>query len=469
MFFGTVSAEPWINTSDMQMRSDVETLADIGIIKVPVTSYPLMWAGIIKDVDSTNIQDVPSEYKNVFWRVKKAGKVAVSTRQKKLLRFAASNSEQVLRSFGDSSRHRMELTANRAGMNKSFAWNVQINRALDPMDNDRVYFDGSYIAAVWENWVISIGSVEKWWGASWDSANLISNNARTPFGITFTRNYSDASNLPVLNWLGKWNITGFIARLDDDRVINEPNFSGLSFSFKPVDSLEFSYRATAISGGISEPNLENIEQENIEQPNIDNKIINGVDFRWNLPRVVTSESFPTSLYVSATDDDQHSNFSSLQYGLTSRIKVFSHDWRIFLESSQTKPNNLNVDSFNSTYEDEFYRTGYRYNRRAIGSTFDNDSKVVSFGIMGNLSSHQSFVLKLQNLSINQRGNANERDLNHTISSTDKRLKRISGHWKYQIDRHNQIEVKMDYTDKIFDEFERQKDKLSIGFEWSYLF
>ena len=462
-FCSYISAEPWINTSDIQLRSDIETLADIGIIKVPVTSYPLMWAGIIRDIDSTNIQDVPVEYKNVFWRIKKAGKAAVSTREKKLLKFAVSNSEQTLRSFGDSSRHKMELTANRASMNSSLAWNVQINRALDPMDNDRVYFDGSYIAAVWENWVVSIGSVEKWWGASWDSANLISNNARTPFGLTFSRNYSDVSDLPVLNWLGQWNITGFVARLDDDRVINKPNFSGLSFSFKPVDNLEVSYRTTAISNGTSD--LNGTSEINLE--NFEDKRINAIDFRWRLPKTITSQHFPSSFYVSATDEDQQSDFSSLQYGVTSSFKVFNYNWRVFLESSQTKPNDLDIDSFNATYEDDIYRTGFRYNRRAIGSTFDNDSKVVSFGVMGKLTNNQSFVLKLQNILINQHGNTSEKDLNHTISSTEKKLKRIAANWKYQIDRHNQIEVKLDYTDKVFDEYERQENKFNIGLDWSY--
>ncbi len=42
----TASAEPWIDTSNLALRTEIQYLADRGLIKAPVTTWPLMWAAI---------------------------------------------------------------------------------------------------------------------------------------------------------------------------------------------------------------------------------------------------------------------------------------------------------------------------------------------------------------------------------------------------------------------------------------
>lgn len=447
-FSHALKSEPWIKTTDLQLRSDIELLSDIGVIKVPITTYPLMWAGIIKDIDNTNIQDVAADYKAVYWRVKKSGKAALSNRPKRLLNASVASSEQLFRSFGDSIRGKAELTASSSNLSKRFAWNIQVNRISDPLDGDSFNYDGSYVAAVWGNWIGSVGKVEKWWGASWDSANLLSNNARPPVGVTINRNYSDSSQLPVLQWLGPWSFTGFISQLEDSRRIESPTLSGVSLSFKPLDSFEASIRATSISGGTA-------KQYN---PNISAKVLTGFDMRWCLP----FDSLPISFYFSTTDEGYDDGFATNQVGVSGNINVFDNNWRVFLEATDTSP-----DKFNTTYEDGIYVEGYRLNQRAIGSTYDNDSNVISMGLIGSLSRYQTFSAKIQKLEVNARETESALDVRHSINKNFVEAKRFIAKWQIQVDKNNQLEVELDYSDKVIDGFGRQDEQYRLVVGWSY--
>jgi len=459
LFSFSINAEPWINTQDVYLRSDIETLADIGVIKVPITTYPLMWSGIIKDLEAADISSIPFEYKNTYWRVKKAGKAAFSLEARRELSASFSNSEQVLRSFGDSHRGRAEIKASSASMNKRFAWNVQVSRVNNPQDGDQTRYDGSYVSVIWENWTVTAGKVDKWWGPSWDTANLLSNNARPPLGVSLTRNYSNQLDEGVFSWLGDWSATGFVSQLDDKRAIKNPIFSGLSVSLKPIESLETSIRITSLSGGKTDTFV----------ADFDDKRITAIDLRWRLPDLVANNIAPTNLYFSITDEGQEGNYATKQFGLSSRFSVLNTSWRVYLEHTDTRAaKNNGTREFNQTYEDGVYRTGYRYNQRAIGSSFDNDSKVLSLGLLGNISRYQSLSLKFQRLKINQNEIQSPLDNLHTVSSKAVNANRILINWKYHASRNHQFEVVMDYSDRLIDSTHRLNEKARISLSWSYL-
>jgi len=45
-----LNAEPWVDTSNIFLRSNIQLLADMGLIKTPVTTFPLMWHDIALDL-----------------------------------------------------------------------------------------------------------------------------------------------------------------------------------------------------------------------------------------------------------------------------------------------------------------------------------------------------------------------------------------------------------------------------------
>ena len=452
--FSAVQAEPWIDTRDSWLRADIETLSDIGVITVPITTYPLMWAGIIKDIDNSDIENVPTEFKEAFWRVKKAGKAAITRTETRRTRVSHSNGIQVLRSFGDEARGQTEFSARQFNMSENLAWNIEVTKVLDPFDGDKTRYDGSYIALVSGNWVTSIGAVERWWGASWDSTNLVSNNARPPIGISVNRNYSESSDSVFLHWMGAWNFTGFVSQLENYSEFNTPYFSGISFSVKPVSAIELSFRATSLSGG-DRPS---------EETNNASMVLRSFDARWRLPLAKIGVSHPTDLYFSVTDEDPNRSITTQLIGISSRLTIFNRPWRLFVESSNTGKYLIN-----SAYEDNIYRQGYRYNKRAIGSTYDNDSEVLSLGLIGRLSRDHRVDIKVQNLQINRMNNGEPIEDNHTINKNYVDVFRLLVDWQYFANKHNKIGIELEYIDKTIDSFERNKNRYGAYLRWDYMY
>lgn len=480
-------SEPWIDTRDAWLRSDLEVLSDIGVIQVPITTYPLIWSGIIKDLDNSNIENVAKEYKSVYWRVKKLARRAILKTSQQQLKFSVASSEQVLRGFGDNSRSGVEISARRFGLNNTFAWNIEVSRVLDdPQDGENTRYDHTYLAVVLSNWVVAVGQIEKWWGPSWNSANLLSNNARPPLGVSLQRNYSDSSDNIFFSWLGNWTFNTFIAELDDPRLIKNTKLTGASFNFKPFSGLEIGLRATSLWGGSG--------QQETTTGFIDNLIANGscdlalqtdplsqcgefytdsgdriagIDFRLRLPI-----GQPISLYASAYGESETQLIPSkqiTQIGLTGSFVQFDTHWKWFAEISDTT---LNKKEFNTAYESTIYQTGYRYNQRAIGSTYDNDSMVSSIGLLSNFNKQNKISLVLSQVELNtdsqNRIDSSTNTLGiHTITALKKEFKRVKLNWHYQTYSNGVIKLSIDYSDKLFDEFDRLNDNYRIAIDWEY--
>jgi len=56
---------------------------------------------------------------------------------------------------------------------------------------------------------------------------------------------------------------------------------------------------------------------------------------------------------------------------------------------------------------------------------------------------------------------------HTISAFEKGFKRIQLNWLYQTRKYGSYKLMLDYSDEIYDEFERVDDKTRVGLEWIY--
>lgn len=459
----STQAEPWVSTSDSWLRSDIETLSDIGVIKVPITTYPLMWSGILKNLDQIDTSQIAIEYKDTYWRVKRAGKSALRTKVKEETNLSFSTEALDFRSFGNSVREKSQFSARRYKVGKNSAWNLEVTRVNNPQDGEATRYDGSYFSYVLGNWVMTVGAVEQWWGPGWDSSNILSNNARPTKGISFTRNYSLASENALFSALGEWSLKGFVNQLDDPRTIEKPYFSGLTFSFKPMASLEASLRLTSISSG------KPIQADLI----LKDKRVTAMDLRWRLPSYIVSKRTPTNVYISLTDEKLKSGLSTFQWGISTQFKLLDHQWRVFLENTNTAYN-----EFNAVYEDDIYTTGYRYQQRNIGSTYDNDSKVFSLGLMSRLSRNQNLSVKLQSLKLNQINQINQTNpvnrmnkiqaVNDSSSESHEPIefKKISVQWQYQMDKQEQFDVELNYSDKVNPIF-TQSEKLRISLSWKH--
>lgn len=466
-FSSSVLAEPWIDTRDAWLRADIEYLSDIGVIKGPVTTWPLMWAPILNDLKEANINDLSDSELRIYKRVKRKGRYETKLDTHSYLTLKAGNQGKILRNFGDDRREKAEITSKTSGMNKNFAWNIEATRAYNPIDGEESRFDHSYVAAIWGNWVLSVGSQERWWGPGWDSSLLLSNNARPVPAVSVQRNYSDPFENKWLSWMGPWTFNAFAGQLESDRHIPHAKLLGMSFNFKPLDSLEIGLRRTAQWAGDGRPNsLSSLWNLFIGNSNCDEvglgcddrsqepgNQLAGIDFKWRLP------SRFGSVYGQLIGEDEAGYLPSrkfFQFGYTNTFELFEMPIKSFAEYSDTE----NDIGPNTTYEHGLYQVGYRTEGRSIGSTYDGDSQSVTLGLLADIDTSNQLKLSVSNIDLNHDGTGL-----HTLSNQAVSFNKMAIDYR-KITKYGILGVQIDFKDKAIDTFNYQKDKYNIALSWT---
>lgn len=474
-FTGLVGAEPWLDTRDAGLRMDIERLSNAGIIKVPINTRPLMWSGILADLEASDKIAVPDTLKNSYARVITAGrKVTRINRPHQSIKLSAANESQLFRHFGDKSRDEAELTIRRNGMTNHLAYNLEVTKIFNPWDGEQLSYDNSYFGIVLGNWVGLVGSVQHWWGPSWSSSLILTNNARPTTGVMLQRNYSEAFDFTLLEWLGPWTTSMFITELDDERVIKNAKLLGMNVGFRPIDSLELNLRRTAQWGGEGRPQsgksfiklltgiADNCGQLSCKAEEPGNQLA-GIDFRWDLPWL------DASIYGQTVGEDEAGGLPSRrahQVGMQMSISKQWFEGGVFVELDETSLKSA-PNQYNSLYNHGIYRTGYRYQGRSIGATWDNDSSIISLGAIGYLANGDKVEARFSSGDINIESITRRSSL-HTISTDGATLNTVSAKWQRGF-LWGELEVEGRYTDQIIDEFGRQEEKLRVAASVNYYF
>ncbi len=465
------NAEPWIDTRDAWLRADIEYLADIGVIKVPVTTWPLMWASIIKDLEGVDVGQLSDKELKVFKRVKRKGKFETKLKIHNYLNLKVANQGKVLRHFGDDRREKSEVTSRTTGMSKHFAWNIEAARVYDPIDNEENRLDNSYIAGIWGNWVFSAGAIERWWGPGWDTSLILSNNARPVPGISVQRNYSDPFESKWLSWIGPWTFNAFAGQLESDRYIPHAKLLGMSVNFKPYDTLEVGLRRVAQWGGEGRPqSLSNLWNLFIGRDNCDELAggcsgdrsnepgnqLAGIDFSWRIP----TKKYNGSIYGQLIGEDEAGYLPSrkiYQFGYKNGFVVGDFFVTSYLEYADTE----NEYAPNITYNNGIYQTGYRTEGYSIGSTYDNDTQSLSLGLLLNHKGGNRYVFRLSIVDMN----SDNTEGNHSLSIEAVKFNQVE--FKYQkLTQYGMFSVEIEAKDKAINPFNHFSSKNSISVSWT---
>lgn len=467
-----VRAEPWLDTRDAWLRADIEALSSAGIINSPITTWPLPWARVVKDLESFDSQLIPKDVFPAYMRVKRKARLETDSGGRSQISLKGGNQSLLLRNFGDDRREKAEITTKNTGLNADVAWNIEVTKAIDPLDGDELRLDHSYVAAIWGNWIFSAGTQERWYGPSWDSSLILSNNARPVPSLSIQRNYSDPFETPWLSWMGPWSLSAFAGQLESDRFVPHAKILGMSATFKPFDSLEIGLRRTAQWGGEGRPeslsslidlaigrtNCDEIDDgcdDRLNSSEAGNQLA-GVDFNWQLP----ISSIQTSLYGQLVGEDEAGFAPSrkfYQLGVKNNFVIKESLISSFIEYSDTE----NEYEKNVTYEHAIYQTGYRFKDKSLGSTYDNDTKAVTLGILMSSKSGSRYSVKVSSISMNSSGNGDK----HSINGNEVEFNRLA--FSYQVPlKYGIFGVNADIKDKKIDSYDYQNDKFNIGVTWT---
>ena len=174
----------WIEADDLALRSDIQLLADVGVIKQPVTTFPLMWQAVIKDVQAADQQALTPQMAEVVRRVVAAYMRDRRSSQARISLSGETEQPQFVR-FGDTLRDEAQLGLQYSYHNENLSGRLQVSKVqCSRVDQNRTRLDGSYAGGQSLATGLSVPvRLEKYWGPSHlIPARFSSTNARPVAG-----------------------------------------------------------------------------------------------------------------------------------------------------------------------------------------------------------------------------------------------------------------------------------------------
>lgn len=390
-----VHGGPMLAPGDLALRHDIRLLADHGMIKGPVSGWPLAWGPIMDDLARIEREaDLPNAVQEALYRVRERSRLETRLDE---IRFSARASiaekPNRIRSYQNTPREDAELSLGVSWTGEYVSADVNGQAVASPQDGKTFRYDNSVVGILLGNFAVTASTMDRWWGPGWDSSLILSSNARPIPALTIERNFTDAFKTKWLSWLGPWDISVLFGRMEADRHIPHARFFGMRFDFRPIPSLEIGVSRAAQWCGEGRPcgfdtfvdllaGRDNRGDAGIGVSNEPGNQLAGVDFRWSL----AGFELPFAFYGQFIGEDEAGGFPSRYLGMLGidASRMFGSRWssRGFAEAAYTKCNFYNsAELFNCAYNHSIYRSGYRYRGRAIGHGGDNDTLMLSAGIL----------------------------------------------------------------------------------------
>jgi len=419
-------AGPALVTGDGLLRNDIQLLADYGVIRGPVSTWPLAWGPVLDDIASYDGDVSAPALSLALQRLRL--RAEWETRQDELLFNAGAGVAEKptrVRGYHYTPRGNAEVSGGLSWTGRHVS--VSLTGVLvDPGDNEgKVRMDGSSVGFALGNWTLSLNTLDRWWGPGWDGSLILSSNARPLPAISFDRNFTDAFASRWLSWLGPWDLNIMMGQLESERAVSDALLFGMRVNFRPHPSLEIGLSRTAQWCGEGRPceastlaNLligrDNRGGSGVDFDNEPGNQLAGVDFRWGRP----VSGMPFAVYGQFIGEDEAGGFPSRYLGQVgveaSGVWRDTWSWRWYGEYAGTKCQFFQSDDlYNCGYNHSIYSTGYRYRDRTIGHGADNDAKIVSMGVMLASGTESEWRATVRSGTLNDGG---EPDYSNTLTA-----------------------------------------------------
>jgi hypothetical protein len=387
------SADPWLAPGDEGVRSDIQLLADAGVLKGPVTTWPISWPDISRDALAADSRLLDSATQDALARVQRLARASMASGFGGVgVRAAAAHEPPAIRGFADTPREEGEAGLKASWLGDRFAANLQGTVVVDPDDDREFRPDGSYLGVNIGNFMISAGWMERWWGPGWDSSLILSTNARPIPTLTIERSYADPFETKLLSWLGPWRASIAVGQTEEHEVAR-PNtrFFAARVNIRPVSWFELGVSRTAQWCGDGRPcgwksfadmlvGNDNQEVDGSVDAQPGNQMA-GYDLRMRSPW----RRLPLAIYTQWIGEDEAGGLPSKfigQFGLEAWAATPLGNARAHVEYSDTACNfSREEPEFNCAYRNTLYPQGYSYRGRNIGHPLDNDGRLYVFGVL----------------------------------------------------------------------------------------
>jgi hypothetical protein len=380
------AASPWAEVGDSQLRSDIQILANAGLIDDVTTQWPIPWAGIVSELrDQIALAAQPAYVRQAARRVMAHAKAdmhrntftgEVST--------DFTNLPDVVRGFDGLGRNKGETQWSMEYMDSDTALRLSIGAWSDFTGRStHIDPDGTYFAQRIGGAVVYAGYIPQWWGPGWISALSLSNNARPFPQVGIERLDSSQFRNPLLSWIGPWQMQFLVGWLDDKRIAMNTVYDGLRVTFNPIPGLQIGLARTQElcgTGHPCQPIAEYFEFTN-QASHVNRTNDEGVI---DLHYTNRTAGVPWEIYTQEMNEDSnpiiHSVTSHL-FGASVWVPVAKSAMRLTVEYTDTVPT-INIFSFGdvdhgAAYNNSGYPDGMHYRGESLGFSLDSDSRLLS--------------------------------------------------------------------------------------------
>lgn len=404
-------ATPWIEPTDVFLRQDLQVLADAGLLNTPLNTFPLAWAAVEKDLINVKRAQISDKLKLAYDRVQHSLDIAKNNDFRHRVKGGYSSSNPVAFGFTDRPRTAgawLEASTEYTGKRLAGKVNITRSRDNDPLDEDAIRFDGSYLSFVYANWAITAGWQDRWWGPGNDTGLILTNNARPIPAISLSRVNSEGFKTPWLSWIGDWTFTTFVGRFEDNRFTDNALLWGMRANFRPFKNLEIGISRSIQLGGDGRSSDLGVfvdaffgDRDNPdflgEEPG---NQLGGIDLRYSTTIFNQSIAFYTE-YTGEDESDKLPTKGIFLAGAEWFTSTIHQQTKIFLEYTETQADCFPQQSGNCAYEHDIYVSGYRQFGRSLGSTYDSDSQTLVLGMQREYDNGHAWNLSLKYLEINR--------------------------------------------------------------------
>lgn len=454
VFAGPLYAvSPLAPPGDYQLRHDLQTLADAGVLSGPVQMWPVSWPQIHADVSEfEGSENLAGHELAALARVRSRVRRVRDGGGTLGMELKGGSEPQFLRSFADTPRGEAEGTLSADWLGERFAWSLRATYADDdPADETEERLDGSWVGGVFGNWMIAAGAIQRHWGPGWQGSLIMSNNARPRPGVTLRRVRTEAFETKWLSWIGPWHFTTFVERLEHARAVSHALMWGMRFAFRPFESLELGVSRSVQFGGegrdVDFDTVVNVVTGQTTSTNLaagsdaHYNQLGGFDARWKLPYV------NAALYSELIGEDESGSRPDLYLG-QGGIEVWgglgeASSWRLIFERADTKADVLDSSEregdaeFGIAYNNPAFPTGYRYRGRVIGYPTDGDATLSTVRFLLDFAEGSFVNLAYLDGNLNRtRGATAQRN---TLTSENEDVEQLELSWNRQF-RFGQLEL-----------------------------
>jgi hypothetical protein len=239
---------------------------------------------------------------------------------------------------------------------------------------------------------LSGGRQSLWWGPGRHGSLILTNNAK-PLDMVRLTNPSPFELPWIFKYLGPFRFDLFASRLENDRDVPKPYFTGLRLNVKPAYWLEIGATRTIMLGGKGEPNVDFgdfltiLTGENLNGSNDNSNSLAGIDAKLIFPLL-----WGVEIYGELVGEDEAGGFFSRNsYMVGAFLPQVDPSGILSLRVEYADTTRIGGDS-PVLYRHGLYTSGYTYEEHIMGHHVGTDATDLSLLLGIDVSARLSLSL-----------------------------------------------------------------------------